>query len=108
MVKDHEPSGATVTGYLTPLTVTLAVEPAGTLPFRVGVLSLVVLSPKTPLSLGAVAVSAPVTVALVLSVTLLLASWPSLLRLPAASANLSLATLIEPLLPVVDGVKVAV
>ena len=39
--------------------VTLAVEPAGTLPLKVGVASLVLLSPTTPLSLGATCCRAP-------------------------------------------------
>ena len=51
-----------------PFKVTVAVEPAGTLPFNAGVLSLVRLSPRAPLSLGAVGLSWPVVAAGVVGV----------------------------------------
>ena len=94
--------------------VTVALAPAGTLPTRSGVASLVLLSLGTPVVLSLTAASWPLAAALVASVTVLLASWPSLLRLPAASENLSLATLMVALagvpvpVPVLVGVKVAV
>ena len=80
--------------------------PVGAVPLKAGVVSLVVLSPLVPLSLADA--SWPVMVELVANVTVLLASAPSLLRLPAASENLSLAMLMVAEKSVVLGVKVAV
>ena len=88
------------------MTVTKAVLPVGAVPLRAGVVSLVLLSPVVPLSL--LPASWPSVVALVARVTVLLVSAPSLLRLAAASVNLSLATLMVALLAVLLGVKVAV
>ena len=91
-----------------PLILTLAVLPGGTLPDSSGVLSLVLLSLGVPVLLSLTDDRPPLTAALVLSVTVLLASLPSVLKLPAASLNLVLATLMLALVPVLAGVKVAV
>ena len=99
-----------MTGYVWPLIVTVAVEPAGTLPLRSGVVSLVLLSPFTPESVVGLKPTEGVTITVGITIpTVLLTSAPSVLTLPAASENLLLATLTEPLtaLPTV-GVKVAV
>ena len=51
-VKDQVPSGLTVTGWVWPLMVTVAVEPVGTLPVSSGVGSLVLLSLGMPVALS--------------------------------------------------------
>ena len=86
----------------------LAALPAGTLPESSGVLSLVLLSLGMPAALSLVGLRLPLVLTLVARVTLLLASAPSALKLPAASENLVLATLMVALLPVAAGVKMAV
>jgi len=88
--------------------VTVAVEPVGTLPVSSGVGSLVLLSLGMPVALSLLGESWPLASALVVRLTVLLASRPSLLLLPAASWNLSDATLMLALVPVLAGVKVAV
>ena len=88
------------------------VLPGVPVPLKVGVVSVVVLSPWVPLSLmafriapGAVGATAA---ALMLKLARLLRSAPSLLRLPAASVKASLPTKTMALRAPVAGVKVAV
>ncbi len=88
--------------------VTVAVDPAGILPVRLGVESLVFWSFGMPVVLSLAEEREPVTVALVFKVTVLFASDPSALRLPATSENLLLATLRVAVVAPLLGVKVAV